>query len=198
MTPDLRAEVVGPDGVVRTSVTDALRDGGWTIQPGASPGAPLDLGVFVPGDAPPNPLGSTPASEWWSLVDELLTSAFRCARELTPRLSQTSGALIFVSSLFGEIGAPERTACSAAFAGILGMVKALTLEVPSVRFSAVAPPWPPSIEPWLGADVDQGTSPPSDVSTIGRAVAAAIDFLANDREGHLRGQIIRIPSGITT
>lgn len=198
MTPDLRAEVVGPDDVLRTCVADALRDGGWTTAE-RSPVARLDLGVFIPDDVPPNPLGSTSPSEWWSSVDERLTSAFRCAKELTPRLSRSSGALVFVSSLFGEIGAPGRTACSAASAGIVGLVKALTLEVPSARFSAVAPAWPLPEGPWLGADVDWGTSsPPRDGSTIGRAVAAAIVFLANDWEGHLRGQVIRIPSGVTT
>jgi 3-oxoacyl-[acyl-carrier protein] reductase len=199
MTPHLQAELVGPDGVLRMSVADALRDGGWTVAAERSPGARLDLGVFIPGDVPPNPLGKTPASDWWSSVDERLSSAFRCAKELTPRLSESSGALVFVSSLLGEIGSPGRTACSAASAGIIGLVKALTHDVPSVRFSAVTPVWPLPEEPWLGADVDWATSsPPRDGSTIGRAIAAAIVFLANDREGHLRGQIIRIPSGFTT
>jgi hypothetical protein len=34
-------------------------------------------------------------------------------------------------------------------------------------------------------------------SFIARATAAVV-FFANDKEGQLRGQVIRIPSGITT
>ena len=84
-------------------------------------------------------------------------------------------------------------------AGIIGLVKALTPDVPSVRFSVVAQAWPLPEEPWLGADVDWETSsPPRDGLSIGRAIASAVLFLANDKEGHPRGQVIRIPSGVTT
>ena len=41
-------------------------------------------------------------------------------------------------------------------------------------------------------------SPPRDGLSIGRAIASAVVFLANDKEDHLRGQVIRIPSGVTT
>lgn len=197
--PPRRAELVGPGGILRDCVADALRGDGWNIAVEHSQDEPLDLGVFVPGELPPTPLASTPVSEWWSSVHDGLTSAFRCAQELTPHLSASAGALIFVSSLLGEIGSPDRSALSASAAGIIGLAKALTLDVPSVRFSVVAPAWPPPEESWLGADVDwrRSSSPREDV-TIGRATAAAVVFLANDKEGHLRGQVIRIPSGVTT
>jgi hypothetical protein len=106
---------------------------------------------------------------------------------------------VFVTSLLGEIGARHETATSAAAAGIIGMVKALTLDVSTVRFSIVATTWPSPGEHWQAADVDSwASSSPWDHAAVGRAAASAAMFLANDEEGHLRGQDIRIPSDVTT
>lgn len=199
MTPSMRAELVGPQGELRHRVADALLGAGWDVPSTDAAHGPLDLGVFIPAEVPAAPLATTSASEWWSYAGGDLTSAFRCAKALTPRLSASGGALVFVSSLLGDIGAPNQTAFSAAAAGIIGLVKALTLDVPTVRFSAVAPAWPVPAERWYSADVDWRTASPSrEASGTVRATADAVLFLANDKEGHLRGQVIRIPSGITT
>lgn len=199
MNPLARAELVGPEGHLRHCVADALLGAGWDVASTGATRQPLDLGVFIPTEVPSAPLATTSASDWWSYVGENLTSAFHCAGDLIPRLSASAGALVFVSSLLGEIGAPNQTAFSAAAAGIIGLVKALTLDVPIVRFSAVAPAWPVPEVRWYGADVDWRTASPSlEATSTARATADAVVFLANDKEGHLRGQVIRIPSGITT
>jgi len=189
--------LVGSESPLREGVADALVENGWVVATTGTKRQPLDLGVFIPTEVPSEPLASTPPSDWWSYVGEILTPAFRCAKGLIPRLSPSAGALVFVSSLLGEIGAPNQTAFSAAAAGIVGLVKALTLDVPAVRFSAVTPAWPVPHERWYGADVDWRAAPPDAIDMIG-ATANAVVFLANDKEGHHRGQVVRIPSGITT
>lgn len=199
MTPTPTVELVGPAGRLRDRVADALAGAGWDVVSASPTRGSLDLGVFIPTEGPSGPLATTLPFDWWSSVEENLSSAFRCAKDLTPRLSPAAGALVFVSSLLGEVGAPHQTAFSAAAAGIIGLVKALTLDVPTVRFYAVAPAWPMPEEPWHSADVDWRTaSPSSEALGTARATADAVVFLANDKEGHLRGQVIRIPSGITT
>lgn len=199
MTPSRTARLVGPAGLLRARVDSALAEAGWDVDATATTRDRLDLGVFVPSNGTPGSLSIVSPADWWSSVQDELTPAFRCAKELVPRLAGSAGALVFVTSLLGEIGAPDRTSFSAAAAGIVGLVKALTLEVPSVRFSAVAPALPIPQEPWSGADVDwHAGSAHLDEASIARATADAVLFLADDREGHHRGQVIRIPSGITT
>ena len=193
------AHLIGPDGHLRARIVDALLEAGWEVATTATMRERLDLGVFIPTNGTSAPLSTMSPADWWCCVSENLTSAFHCAKELIPRLSRSSGALVFVSSLLGEIGAPYQTAFSAAAAGIIGLVKALTVDVTTVRFSAVAPAFPIPEELWSSADVDwHANSASLNERSIARATADAVLFLANDREGHHRGQVIRIPSGITT
>lgn len=199
MTPLRTARLGGPDGPIRARIANTLRESGWDVAATARLPERLDLGVFIPTTGRSGPLSAMSPADWSSCVDQILTPAFRCAKELIPRLARSTGALVFVSSLLGEIGAPNQTAFSAAAAGIIGFVKALTVDVPTVRFSAVAPAFPIPDELWSGADVDwHANSASLDERSIARATADAVLFLANDREGHHRGQVIRIPSGITT
>jgi hypothetical protein len=111
-------------------------------------------------------------------------------------ISDPSSAGSMVTSCLEEFGSVDILVNNA---GIVGLVKALTVDVPAVRFSAVTPAWPVPEEPWYSADVDwRVASSASDTSGILRAVADTVVFLANDKEGYLRGQVIRIPSDITT
>jgi hypothetical protein len=192
------AELIGPDTSLRDRVAEALTATGWDVSTGRTRRTSIGLGVFIPTEVPPAPLEATSAAEWWSLVHRNLTPAFLFASELIPRLSTDGAAMVFVSSLLGEIGAPEQTAWSAAAAGIIGSVKALTLDVPGVRFSAVAPAWPPPQHGWHAADVEWPAPTTSWAIDLERATAEVVAFLANDRAGHHRGQVIRIPSGVTT
>ncbi len=116
-----------------------------------------------------------------------------------PKVASSDGGHEAGEAAEGEIGAPGRTATCAAAAGIIGLAKALTVEIPSVRFSVVAPLIPLPEGPWASADVSfDPASSRGDEAAIVRATAEAVVFLAKDREGHHRGQVIRIPSGITT
>jgi 3-oxoacyl-[acyl-carrier protein] reductase len=199
VNPSGTAQLVGPDGLLHAGIVHALLAAGWEIATAPPMRARLDLGVFIPTNGTAAPLLAMSPARWWSCVGEDLTSAFHCAKELIPRLSRSGGALVFVSSLLGEIGAPDQTAFCAGAAGIIGLVKGLTVDVPAVRFSAVAPALPIPDEPWSSADVDwHAISASLDATSTARATANAVLFLANDKEGHHRGQVIRIPSGITT
>ncbi len=199
MTIRRTAQVFDQHGKLRPRIVEFVRQAGWRVAPTSAMPERLDLCVFVPEFGPPGLLMEASAEAWWACIDSSLTSAYSCALEAVPRLSPSGGGLVFVSSILGEIGAPGRTATCAAAAGIIGLAKALTVEIPSVRFSVVAPLIPLPEGPWASADVSfDPASSRGDEAAIVRATAEAVVFLAKDREGHHRGQVIRIPSGITT
>ncbi len=180
MNPSGTACLVGPDGHLRARIVDALLEAGWKVATNATMRERLDLGVFIPTNGISAPLSAMSSVDWWSCVGENLTSAFHCAKELIPRC-RGPAARLCSASLLGEIGAPNQTAFSAAAAGIIGLVKALTVDVPTVRFSAVAPAFPVPEKLWSSADVDwHATSASLDATSIACATADAVLFLAND------------------
>jgi len=49
-----------------------------------------------------------------------LTAPFRIAREAAPHLRKTGGAVVNISSIYGQIGAAERAGYASTKAGIEG------------------------------------------------------------------------------
>lgn len=79
--------------------------------------------------------------DWRRIIDTNLSSAFYCCREAIPYMvSQKSGSIINISSMWGTAGASCEVAYSASKAGIHGLTKALAKELaPSnIRVNAVA------------------------------------------------------------
>ena len=69
-------------------------------------------------------------SEWRTLIDTDLSSAFYCCRAAIPYMvSRKSGRIINVSSMWGTAGASCEAAYSAAKAGLHGLTKALANEL---------------------------------------------------------------------
>jgi NAD(P)-dependent dehydrogenase (short-subunit alcohol dehydrogenase family) len=194
---DRHAVVVGPATAFTAGLGAALRSSGWDVALGEVTG-PVELAVFVPDFGPPASLLESDPVRWFRTIDSSLTHAFRFAKRCVPLLKPQRGALVFVSSIFGEIGAPDRSATCAAAAGIVGFAKALTLEEPAIRIGVVASPIPLPDEPWGAADVELEAMRTLDEASITFATVDAVLLLANDLEGHHRGSVIRVPSGITT
>ena len=71
-----------------------------------------------------------------------LKGAFLCAKHALPHMiSRKEGALLFISSMWGQVGASCESAYSAMKAGVIGFAKALAQEVgPSnVRVNCICP-----------------------------------------------------------
>lgn len=80
-------------------------------------------------------------AEWNTLLQTNLSSAFYCAKEAIPHMvSQKSGKIIQISSIWGSVGASCEVAYSAAKSGIHGFTKALAKELaPSnIQVNAIA------------------------------------------------------------
>lgn len=80
-------------------------------------------------------------AEWNNLIQTNLSSAFYCAKAAIPHMvSQKSGKIIQISSIWGNVGASCEVAYSASKAGLHGFTKALAKELaPSnIQVNAIA------------------------------------------------------------
>jgi NAD(P)-dependent dehydrogenase (short-subunit alcohol dehydrogenase family) len=68
--------------------------------------------------------------EWRSVVDTSLTSAFLMCRAFVPHMRGTGyGRILNLSSIMGHVSLPQRSAYSASKAALLGLTRALALEL---------------------------------------------------------------------
>ncbi len=68
--------------------------------------------------------------EWRYVLDSNLTSAFLVSRAFVPHMIGTGyGRILFLTSTMSHVSLPERAAYSASKSGLLGLVRALALEL---------------------------------------------------------------------
>ncbi len=147
-------------------------------------------------------LPDTTCEEWDQLFAINLRAMFLCCRALLPAMiSRKSGAIVTVSSMWGQSGASCEVAYSAAKAGVIGFTKALAKEVgPSgIRVNCVAPGV-------IDTDMNAALSPDdiaclreeTPLGCIGTAgqVAQAIYTLASPDSAFITGQVLGINGGL--
>ena len=88
-------------------------------------------------------VGKISFADFSAVVATHLNGFFLCASEAVPRMAARGkgGAIVSIASAAAFVGLPGRGAYCAAKAGILGLTRALSLEVASagIRVNAVAP-----------------------------------------------------------
>ena len=100
----------------------------------------LDALVINAGTSLYQILESTSLAQWEDQLNVHLTGAFLFTRALLPALREKKGAVVFISSVWGEAGGSGEAAYSAAKAGLIGLTKAMAREAaPLVRFNCIAP-----------------------------------------------------------
>lgn len=195
---------------LRRAVDDVERDVG-----------PVGLAVAAAGVLEEQPFDAIDEALWNRTLEVHLRGVYNLTVSVRPPMAvRGDGSIVTISSELAFLGAERHVHYVAAKAAVVGFTRAAARELghDGIRVNCVAPgPTDTPLLGWTsprsgsrpsprrglcrrspGWDVDVRTSsPPRDVMTIGRATAAVV-FLANDKEGHLRGQVIRIPSGITT
>jgi NAD(P)-dependent dehydrogenase (short-subunit alcohol dehydrogenase family) len=78
-------------------------------------------------------------ADWNAVLHTNLTSAFLMCRSFVPQMKGRGyGRVINVSSIFGHVSLPQRTAYSASKAGLIGFTKALALELAADQITVVA------------------------------------------------------------
>lgn len=139
--------------------------------------------------------------DWKSMIDTNLSGAFYVTREVSALLvSQKSGKIINIGSMWGKVGASCEVHYSAAKAALRGMTMALAKELgPSgITVNCIEPG---VIMTEMNASLSEDTLRElCDDTPLGRAgrpeeVAALAGFLASESADFITGQIIGIDGG---
>ena len=141
-------------------------------------------------------------AEWDDLFAVNVRGIFSVTKAVLPgMISRQAGAIVNVSSMWGEVGASCEVAYSAAKAAIIGMSKALAKEVgPSgIRVNCVTPG---VIDTDMNAQLsDDDRAALSDETPLGRIggpeeVASTIYFLCSDAASFITGQVLGVSGGL--
>lgn len=140
--------------------------------------------------------------DWQAVLDVNLTAAFRLTRAaLRGMMRRRSGRVINISSVSGLLGNPGQANYAASKAGLIGMSKALALEVATrgITVNCLAPGFietamtdalPEAVRDDALARVPMGRfGSPEDIGT------AAV-YLASDEAGYVTGQTLTIAGGL--
>ncbi|WP_411190851.1 SDR family NAD(P)-dependent oxidoreductase [Paraburkholderia sp. B3] len=102
----------------------------------------VDILVNNAGQAQAAPFAQTDLALWRRMLDVNLTGAFLCTRAVLPAmLAGKRGRVVNVASTAGQVGYPYVAAYCASKHGVIGMTRALALEVATqgVTVNAVCP-----------------------------------------------------------
>jgi 3-oxoacyl-[acyl-carrier protein] reductase len=140
--------------------------------------------------------------DWDAVLTTNLTGAYAATQAaLKPMLRQRAGRIVNVSSVVGQSGNPGQANYAASKAGLIGLTKAVALEVASrnITVNAVAPGLidtemtravaPAAQEQWLARIPLGRLGTPDDV-------AAAVMFLASDEAAYITGHVLAVNGGL--
>ncbi len=140
--------------------------------------------------------------DWDAVIRTNLTGAHLCTQQaLGAMLKQRSGRIINVSSVVAETGNPGQANYVAAKAGMIGLTRAIAVEVASrnITVNAVAPgfittpmtdPLPQNVKDIMLGRIPLGR-PGTDVD-----VAMAIVFLSSDEAAYITGHVLDVNGGM--
>jgi NAD(P)-dependent dehydrogenase (short-subunit alcohol dehydrogenase family) len=149
-------------------------------------------------------VGKISFADFSSVIATHLHGFFLCASEAVPRMvKQGGGSVVSIASTAAFVGLPGRGPYCAAKAGMLGLTRALALEVASakVRVNAVAPGFTRTKlveqglkdgslqEDWMVARV-----PMHRLAEV-EEIANGVRFLAGDESSYMTGQALVLDGG---
>lgn len=140
--------------------------------------------------------------DWETVLRINLTGAHLCLQQaLAAMLRRRSGRIINVTSVVAQTGNAGQANYVAAKAGLIGLTKAIAVEVASrnITVNAVAPGFiaTPMTDP-LPQEVKDAMIARIPLGRMGtdEEVAAAIVFLASDEAGYITGHVLDINGGM--
>ena len=140
--------------------------------------------------------------DWDAVLATNLTAAFACAQAaLKPMIKQRAGRIVNIASVVGQAGNAGQANYAASKAGLIGLTKALALEVASrnVTVNAVAPGL-------IDTDMTRAISSGAHEEWAARIplkrlgtpddVAGAVLFLASDEAAYITGHVLSVNGGM--
>src|SRR5580693_9685901 len=140
--------------------------------------------------------------DWDAVLRTNLTGAHLCIQQaLSTMLKQRAGRIINISSVVAETGNAGQANYVASKAGLIGLTRAIAVEVASrsITVNAVAPgfietpmtePLPPELKDKMKTMIPLGRF------GADREVAAAVIFLASDEAAYITGQVLDVNGGL--
>jgi NAD(P)-dependent dehydrogenase (short-subunit alcohol dehydrogenase family) len=167
----------------------------------------IDILVNNAGLSGPTPLSDPDDSRWNAILATNLTAVFRVIREAAPFIP-SGGRVLNVSSVLGRFGVAGMGAYVAAKHGVIGLTRALALELAprQITVNALVPGW---VESDMARDSfrriaegseEQGREMAAKMAPLGRVldpseVAGLAAYLASDDAKSITGQAITIDGG---
>src|SRR5713226_2916943 len=140
--------------------------------------------------------------DWEAVIRTNLTGAHLCIQQaLATMMRARAGRIINISSVVAQLGNAGQANYVAAKAGIIGLTKAIAIEIASrnVTVNAVAPGYIETpMTDVLGDKVKEELKTRIPLGRMGSArdVAAAIVFLASDEAAYITGHVLDVNGGM--
>jgi len=140
--------------------------------------------------------------DWDAVLQTNLTGAHFCIQQALPTMMKArAGRIINISSIVAQMGNAGQANYVAAKAGLIGLTKAIAIEIASrnITVNAVAPGFietpmtdvlPDKVKEELKTKIPLGRMGSA------RDVAAAIVFLASDEAGYITGHVLNVNGGM--
>jgi 3-oxoacyl-[acyl-carrier protein] reductase len=142
------------------------------------------------------------AEDWEAVLRTNLDGAFHCIKAVLPGMvKQRYGRIINISSVVAQMGNPGQANYIASKAGLIGLTKAVAMEVASrnITVNAVAPGFiATSMTERLPEELRKKILVMIPLGRMGsdRDVAHGVRFLASDEAGYITGHVLNINGGM--
>jgi 3-oxoacyl-[acyl-carrier protein] reductase len=142
------------------------------------------------------------AEDWEAVLRTNLTGAHLCIQQVMPGMMRArAGRIINIASVVARMGNAGQANYVAAKGGLIGLTKALAIEIASrnITVNAIAPGFIETpMTDVLSAEVKESlrTRIPLGRMGTGRDVAAAIVFLASDEACYITGHVLDVNGGM--
>ena len=149
----------------------------------------------------PTPVGSIDEAAWDDLIGSNLKGPLFLSQAAAPQLARTHGCIVNITDIHAERPLKAYPLYCAAKAGLLGLTRALALELgPQVRVNAVAPgaiEWPENATDFP-PDEQQAIIEHTLLKHVGSPgdIARTVKFLILDAP-YITGQVINVDGGRT-